>query len=72
MKPLRQWKNELNFEVLRNTDQIEIKAYNIQFDNSEDCHNRCNLTLLIGDGSKTIPAPAIYITNTSVSSWTLT
>jgi peroxiredoxin len=58
-------KNELDFEVLSDAKQEVIKAYNLQFDPGEDYHNRRDLTLLNGDGSKTIPVPATFIINTN-------
>ena len=57
-------KNKLDYEVLSDADQKVIKAYNLQFDPGEDYHNRRDLTLLNGDGSKTIPVPATFIINT--------
>lgn len=57
-------KNDLDFEVLSDATQKVIKAYNLQFDPGEDYHNRRDLTLLNGDGSKTIPVPATFIINT--------
>ena len=54
-------KNELDFEVLSDANQKVIKAYNLQFDPGEDYHKRRDLTLLNGDGSKTIPVPATFI-----------
>lgn len=57
-------KNELDFEVLSDATQTVIKAYNLQVDPGKDYHNRRDLTLLNGDGSKTIPVPATFIINT--------
>lgn len=57
-------KNSLEFEVLSDTDQKVIKAYNLQFDPGEDYHSRRDLTLLNGDGSKTLPIPATFIIDT--------
>ncbi len=57
-------KNELGFEVLSDPDQKVIKAYNLQFDPGEDYHNRRDLTLLNGDGSKLLPVPATFIIDT--------
>lgn len=57
-------KNDLGFEVLSDAAQKVIKAYNLQFDPGEDYHKRRDLTLLNGDGSKTIPVPATFIINT--------
>jgi peroxiredoxin len=54
-------KNELEFDVLSDANQEVIKAYNLQFDPGEDYHNRRDLTLLNGDGSKFIPVPATFI-----------
>ncbi|MEQ9288230.1 MAG: peroxiredoxin-like family protein [Cyclobacteriaceae bacterium] len=57
-------KNSLEFEVLSDANQEVIKAYNLQFDPGEDYHNRRDLTLLNGDGSKTLPIPATFIIDT--------
>lgn len=54
-------KNELEFDVLSDSKQEVIKAYNLQFDPGEDYHNRRDLTLLNGDGSRLIPVPATFI-----------
>ncbi len=54
-------KNNLGFEVLSDSGQEVIKAYNLQFDPGEDYHQRRDLTLLNGDGSKTLPVPATFI-----------
>jgi peroxiredoxin len=54
-------KNALGFEVLSDANQHVIKAYNIQFDPGNDYHNRRDLTVLNGDGSKTLPVPATFI-----------
>lgn len=56
-------KNDLKFEVLSDSDQRVIKAYNLQFDPGEDYHNRRDLTRLNGDGSKNLPVPATFIVN---------
>ncbi|MCL4142031.1 UNVERIFIED_CONTAM: hypothetical protein GTU68_020618 [Idotea baltica] len=56
-------KNELEFEVLSDTNQEVIKAFNLQFDPGEDYHGRRDLTLLNGNGSKTLPVPATFIIN---------
>ena len=56
-------KNDLGFEVLSDADQQVIKAYNLQFDPGEDYHRRRDLTLLNGDGSKSLPVPATFIIN---------
>ncbi|WP_045030907.1 peroxiredoxin-like family protein [Draconibacterium sediminis] len=58
-------KNELGFEVLSDVTQEVIKAYNLQFDPGEDYHKRRDLTLLNGDGSKTLPVPATFIIDTN-------
>ncbi len=58
-------KNELGFEVLSDSNQEVIKAYNLQFDPGEDYHQRRDLTLLNGDGSKTLPVPATFIIDTN-------
>jgi len=58
-------KNELGFEVLSDEKQEVIQAYNLQFDPGEDYHNRRDLTLLNGDGSKTLPVPATFIIDTN-------
>lgn len=58
-------KNELEFEVLSDADQEAIKAYNLQFDPGEDYHRRRDLTVLNGDGLKTLPVPATFIVNTN-------
>ncbi len=54
-------KNPLGFEVLSDSDQEVNKAYNLQFDPGEDYHQRRDLTLLNGDGSKTLPVPATFV-----------
>ena len=54
-------KNELGFEVLSDSDQEVIKAYNLQFDPGEDYHKRRDLTLLNADASKTLPVPATFV-----------
>ncbi len=56
-------KNDLGFEVLSDGKQEVIKAYNLQFDPGEDYHNRRDLTLLNGDGSRLLPVPATFIIN---------
>ncbi|CAM3592667.1 peroxiredoxin-like family protein [Zobellia roscoffensis] len=58
-------KNNLDFEVLSDASQKVIKAYNLQFDPGEDYHSRRDLTLLNGNGLKTLPVPATFIINTS-------
>nr|WP_319509539.1 peroxiredoxin-like family protein [uncultured Draconibacterium sp.] len=54
-------KNELGYDVLSDENQEVIKLYNLQFDPGEDYHKRRDLTLLNGDGSKTLPVPATFI-----------
>ncbi|WP_159023107.1 peroxiredoxin [Formosa sp. L2A11] len=54
-------KNELDFEVLSDSNQDVIKTYNLQFDPGEDYHKRRDLSLLNGDGSITLPVPATFI-----------
>ncbi|MCL4170755.1 UNVERIFIED_CONTAM: hypothetical protein GTU68_012313 [Idotea baltica] len=54
-------KNELSYEVLSDSHQEVIKAYNLQFDPGEDYHQRRDLTKENGDGSKTLPIPATFI-----------
>ncbi len=56
-------KNNLGFEVLSDSNQEVINAYNLQFDPGEDYHKRRDLSLLNGDGSKTLPVPATFIIN---------
>ncbi|MFY0653427.1 MAG: AhpC/TSA family protein [Cyclobacteriaceae bacterium] len=56
-------KNELAFDVLSDANQAVIKAYNLQFDPGEDYHQRRDLTLENGDGSKLLPVPATFIIN---------
>lgn len=56
-------KNELEFEVLSDANQEVIRAYNLQFDPGEDYHQRRDLTLLNGEGLKTLPVPATFIVN---------
>lgn len=58
-------KNNLGFEVLSDQNQKVIKAYNLQFDPGEDYHQRRDLTVLNGDGSKTLPIPATLVINTN-------
>lgn len=58
-------KNELGFEVLSDTNQEVIKAFKLQFDPGEDYHQRRDLTLFNGDGSKTMPVPATFIIGTN-------
>jgi peroxiredoxin len=60
-------KNELEFEVLSDPDQTVIKAYKLQFNPGEDYHNRRDLTLVNGDGSKLLPVPATFIINQDFS-----
>ena len=59
-----QQKNELGFEVLSDSKQEVIKAYNLQFDPGADYHSRRDLTQVNGDGSKLLPVPATFIINT--------
>ncbi|EPR71820.1 peroxiredoxin-like family protein [Cyclobacterium qasimii] len=54
-------KNELGFEVLSDSDQEVIKAYNLQFDPGKDYHQRRDLSALNGDGSITLPVPATFV-----------
>ena len=54
-------KNELGFDVLSDENQAVIKLYNLQFDPGEDYHRRRDLTLLNGNGLKTLPVPATFI-----------
>lgn len=56
--------NKLGFEVLSDTNQEVIRAYNLQFNPGEDYHQRRDLRVLNGDGSKTLPIPATFIINT--------
>ena len=57
-------KNKLGFEVLSDINQEVIRAYNLQFDPGKDYHQRRDLTVMNGDGSKTLPVPATFIINT--------
>lgn len=54
-------KNELGFEVLSDINQKVISNYNLLFDPGEDYHQRRDLSLVNGDGSKTLPVPATFI-----------
>ncbi|MDB2606145.1 peroxiredoxin family protein [Zobellia sp.] len=54
-------KNELGFEVLSDSDQEVIKAYNLQFDPGENYHQRRDLSAVNGDGSITLPVPATFV-----------
>lgn len=54
-------KNELGFDVLSDEKQKVIKSYHLQFDPGQDYHERRDLTLLNGNGSKTLPVPATFI-----------
>lgn len=56
-------KNNLEFEVLSDSNQNVIKAYKLQFDPGENYHNRRDLTKENGDASKTLPVPATFIIN---------
>jgi peroxiredoxin len=58
-------RNELGFDVLSDEKQEVIKSYHLQFDPGEDYHKRRDLTLLNGDGSKTLPVPATFIIDTN-------
>jgi len=57
-------KNALGFEVLSDSSQKVIRAYNLQFDPGEDYHQRRDLSVLNGDGLRTLPVPATFIINT--------
>ncbi|PCJ57380.1 MAG: alkyl hydroperoxide reductase [Planctomycetota bacterium] len=54
-------KNDLVFDVLSDSNQEVIRAYNLQFDPGQDYHQKRDLTLLNGDGSITLPVPATFI-----------
>jgi len=54
-------KNELGFEVLSDSNQEVIMAYNLQFDPGKDYHQRRDLSVLNGDGSITLPVPATFV-----------
>jgi len=54
-------KNELEFEVLSDSNQDVIKAYNLQFDPGNDYHQRRDLSVLNGNGSITLPVPATFV-----------
>lgn len=54
-------KNKLEFEVLSDSNQEVIKAYNLQFNPGEDYHQRRHLSVLNGDGSKTLPVPGTFV-----------
>lgn len=54
-------KNELSFDVLSDVGQEVIMSYNLQFDPGEDYHQRRDLSVLNGDGSKLIPVPATFV-----------
>lgn len=56
-------KNELGFEVLSDSNQEVITAYNLQFDPGKDYHQRRDLSALNGDGSITLPVPATFVIN---------
>lgn len=56
-------KNELEFEVLSDSNQEVIKAYKLQFDPGKDYHQRRDLSVLNGDGSITLPVPATFVIN---------
>lgn len=57
-------KNELEFDVLSDINQEVIRAYNLLFDPGQDYHQRRDLRLLNGDGSKTLPVPATFVITT--------
>ncbi len=54
-------KNELGFEVLSDSNQEVIMAYNLKFDPGDDYHQRRDLSILNGDGSITLPVPATFV-----------
>ena len=54
-------KNELGFEVLSDSNQEVIKAYNLQFDPGQDYLQRRDISVLNGDGSTTLPVPATFV-----------
>ena len=56
-------KNELEFEVLSDSNQEVIKAYKLQFDPGKDYHQRRDISVLNGDGSTTLPVPATFVIN---------
>ncbi|ALJ05741.1 hypothetical protein APS56_11665 [Pseudalgibacter alginicilyticus] len=58
-------KNDLGFEVLSDSHQEVIKAYNLQFDPGNDYHNRRDLSLVNGNGSTDLLVPATFIINTN-------
>lgn len=54
-------KNDLDFEILSDVKQEVILLYNLQFDPGDDYHQRRDLSVLNGDGSKLIPVPATFV-----------
>lgn len=58
-------KNNLGFEVLSDSDQKVIRAYNLQFDPGKDYHQRRDISLLNGNNSITLPVPATFIIDTN-------
>lgn len=54
-------KNELGFEVLSDSNQEVIRAYQLQFDPGNDYHQRRDLSAVNGDGSRTLPVPATFV-----------
>lgn len=54
-------KNNLVFEVLSDSNQNVIKAYNLQFDPGIDYHKRRDLSVLNGANLITLPVPATFI-----------
>lgn len=54
-------KNDLEFEVLSDSNQKVIMAYNLQFDPGNDYHQKRDLSVLNGDGSVTLPVPATFL-----------
>lgn len=58
-------KNNLSFEVLSDVNQEVIEVFKLQFDPGDDYHKRRDLTLLNGNGSKSLPVPATFIINSN-------
>ena len=58
-------KNNLSFEVLSDANQKVIEVFKLQFDPGDDYHKRRDLTLLNGNGSKSLPVPATFIINSN-------
>lgn len=54
-------KNNIEFEVLSDSDQKVIKAFNLQFNPGNEYHKRRDLSLLNGNGLKTLPVPATFV-----------